>query len=421
MTNLAAFAAHHGVRHFLFSFSDLFGVQRAKLVPASAAAELAACGAGFAGFAAWLEMTPADADVLARPDPASLTQLPWQPEVAWVATDLAVGGVPLAQSPRLVLQRPLERAAAKGLHLRTGVEPEFFLLDPLADAIADTRDTSEKPCYDQLALMRRYPLIAELLEAMEALGWGPYQADHEDANGQFEINWTFDHALTTADRHAFFRVMVATLAERHGLRASFEPKPFDELTGNGAHLHISLWSGEGTNLFADPAGELGLSTLGYQFLAGLLAHAPALCALTNPVEASYRRLGRATSTSGASWSPAWITYGGNNRTHMIRIPDAGRIELRLGDGAASPYLLQAAVLAAGLDGIERQLDPGRRLDTNAYTHPPSEADARRLPTSLAEALAAFEADTVLREALGLEFCAAYSALAARHRLSRAAV
>ena len=416
MTNLAAFAAHHGVRHFLFSFSDLFGVQRAKLVPASAAAELAACGAGFAGFAAWLEMTPADADVLARSDPASLTQLPWQPEVAWVATDLAVGGVPLEQSPRLVLQRQLERAAAKGLHLRTGVEPEFFLLDPLADAIADTRDTSEKPCYDQLALMRRYPLIAELLEAMEALGWGPYQADHEDANGQFEINWTFDHALTTADRHAFFRVMVATLAERHGLRASFEPKPFDELTGNGAHLHISLWSGEGTNLFADPAGELGLSALGYQFLAGLLAHAPALCALTNPVAASYRRLGRATSTSGASWSPAWITYGGNNRTHMIRIPDAGRIELRLGDGAASPYLLQAAVLAAGLDGIERQLDPGRRLDTNAYTHPPSEAEARHLPTSLADALAAFEADTVLSDALGPEFCAAYRALAVRHRL-----
>ena len=413
MHDLVRFAAAHGIRHFLFSFCDLFGVQRAKLVPAAAAADLAESGAGFAGFAAWLAMTPADPDVLAIPDPASLMVLPWQPQVAWVATNLEVGGVALEQSPRLVLQRQLQRAAALGLQLRTGVEPEFFLLEEAADVIADGRDRQSKPCYDQQALMRHYPLIAELLDGMEQLGWGPYQADHEDANGQFEINWTFAGALLTADRHAFFRVMVATIAERHGLRASFRPKPLADLTGNGAHLHASLWDRQGHNLFPDPQGPSGLSPLAHHFLGGLLEHAPALCALTNPIANSYERLARTTPTSGASWSPGWISYGGNNRTHMVRLPDSQRLELRLPDGAANPYLLQAAVLAAGLDGIERQLDPGPRSERNTAAEPPAGSDWRALPSSLGEALAAFAADGQLRAALGEPFCQAYLALAPR--------
>ncbi len=413
MTDLATFAADRGIRHFLFSFTDLFGVQRAKLVPAAAVAELAANGAGFAGFAAWLAMTPADPDVLARPDPASLLVLPWQREVAWVATDLSVEGVPLEQAPRRVLQRQLQRAAALGFEFRSGVEAEFFLLDPLQGGVADRLDHQPKPCYDQLALMRRYPLIRELMAAMEELGWGPYQADHEDANGQFELNWTYAEALTTADRHAFFKVMAATLAEQHGCAVSFDPKPIAGLTGNGAHLHGSLWDGNGRNLFHDPCGEKGLSPLAYHFLAGLLAHAPALCALTNPVPASYRRLARADTTSGSTWSPAWISYGGNNRTHMVRIPDGQRLELRLADGAANPYLLQAAVLAAGLDGIERGLEPGPRSDANTYTDPPAAGTARPLPASLEEALAAFRQDQVLRDALGEAFAQAYDTLAPR--------
>ena len=413
MTDLALFAADHGIRHFLFSFADLFGVQRAKLVPASAVADLATNGAGFAGFAAWLLMTPADPDVLAHPDPSSLMVLPWQPEVAWVATDLSVEGVPLEQAPRRVLQRQLQRAAALGFEFRSGVEAEFFLLDPLQGGVADRLDQQTKPCYDQLALMRRYPLISELIGAMEELGWAPYQADHEDANGQFELNWTYASALTTADRHAFFKVMAATLAEKHGCLVSFDPKPIAALTGNGAHLHVSLWDDKGRNLFPDPCGEKGLSPLAYQFLAGLLAHAPALCALTNPLPASYRRLARADTSSGATWSPAWISYGGNNRTHMVRIPDDQRLELRLADGAANPYLLQAAVLAAGLDGIERKLDPGCRSDANTYTDPPEAGTARPLPSSLEEALQAFRQDQVLRQALGESFAQAYETLASR--------
>ncbi len=410
MTDLARFAATHGIRHFLFSFSDLFGVQRAKLVPAAAAAELSRSGAGFAGFAAWLNMTPADPDVLAIPDPSSLMVLPWQRQVAWVATDLQVEGQVLEQSPRRVLQRQIARAAALGLQFRSGVEAEFFLMDRDKDAIADGQDRQSKPCYDQLALMRHYPLISELLEGMEALEWGPYQADHEDANGQFELNWTYAESLVTADRHAFFRVMAASLAERHGVRVSFQPKPVAELTGNGAHLHASLWDEQGRNVFHDPNGEKGLSELAYQFLAGLLLHAPALCALTNPVASSYRRLARSVTSSGATWSPSWISYGGNNRTHMVRIPDDQRIELRLGDGAANPYLLQAAVLAAGLDGIERRLDPGPRSDANTYTDPPAEGVARPLPTCLADALEAFRHDAALRQSLGEDFCCAYEAL-----------
>jgi glutamine synthetase type III len=411
MTDLARFAADHGIRSFLFSFTDLFGVQRAKLVPTSAVANLAANGAGFAGFAAWLAMTPADPDVLAHPDPASLMVLPWLPEVAWVATNLSVDGVPLEQAPRRVLQRQLERAAALGLELRSGVEAEFFLLDPLEGVVADRLDRQPKPCYDQLSLMRRYPLITELIGAMEELGWNPYQADHEDANGQFELNWTYANALTTADRHAFFKVMAATLAEKHGCSVSFDPKPIAGMTGTGAHLHLSLWDGNGRNLFHDPAGEQGLSTLAYHFLAGLLDHAPALCALTNPLPASYRRLARADTSSGSTWSPAWISYGGNNRTHMVRIPDDQRLELRLADGAANPYLLQAAVLAAGLDGIERKLDPGPRSDTNTYTDPPQPGSARPLPSSLEEALTAFGQDQLLRQALGESFSQAYASLA----------
>jgi glutamine synthetase len=418
MADLARQVQELELRFLLISFTDLFGIQRAKLVPASAVGAMAADGAGFAGFAAWLDLSPADGDVMAIPDPASLTPLPWEPQVGWVAAELQLNGAPMAQCPRRLLRQQLQRAAERGFELRSGVEAEFMLLDASGERIADGADTQEKPCYDQLALMRRYPLIGPLLGAMEQLGWGPYQADHEDANGQFEVNWTYAEALTTADRHAFFKVMVKSLAEQQGLRASFMPKPFAALTGNGCHTHLSLWGAAGTaqegrNLFADPGGELGLSKLAYHFLAGLLAHAPALSCLTNPTVNSYRRLAAPPTTSGATWSPGGISFSGNNRTHMVRIPDGQRLELRLPDGAAHPYLLQAAVLAAGLDGIERELDPGPRHDNDNYAEPLPASSSRRLPGSLGEALEAFAADAALRQGLGEEFCQAYERLRRR--------
>ncbi len=281
------------------------------------------------------------------------------------------------------------------------------MLSSDGEAVADARDRQAKPCYDQHALMRRYDLITEICDAMQKLGWGPYQNDHEDANGQFEMNWLFDDALVTADRHTFFKFMVKTLAERHGLRATFMPKPFSHLTGNGCHLHVSLWAEESrNNLFLDPDGELGMSELAYHFLGGVLHSASALCFITNPTVNSYRRIDAPVTTSGATWSPNTISYAGNNRTHMVRIPDPGRFELRSPDGSANPYLMSAAVLHAGLDGIAKKRDPGPRHDTNMYVDG-SESVVPTLPDNLLDALRAFEGSPVLREALGEAFCAAY--------------
>ncbi len=283
--------------------------------------------------------------------------------------------------------------------MKTGVECEFFLISPDGAEISDSADRQAKPCYDQQALMRRYDVIAEICDAMQALGWQPYQNDHEDANGQFEMNWQYDAALKTADRHSFFKYMVRSIAEKHGLRATFMPKPFLELTGNGCHAHVSLWQ-EGQNLFDDPEGELGVSALGYHFLGGILHSAEALAALFNPTVNSYKRINAPPTLSGASWAPGSVTYTGNNRTHMIRIPEPGRFELRLADGAANPYLLQAGILAAGLDGIDNKRDPGKRLDINMYTDGHTVTAARKLPLNLLDALRVLEGSKVMGERLG---------------------
>jgi glutamate---methylamine ligase len=408
VTPLSTIAEHKGIRYFLISFSDLRGVQRAKLVPAASIDRIAVDGAGFAGFATWLDMTPADPDMFAIADPKSLIQLPWRPEVGWLVGDLVMKGKPLEQAPRRVLERQVQRARELGLSIRSGVECEFFVLSPDGSAISDPADHQSKPCYDQQSLMRRYDLITEICDGMLQLGWAPYQNDHEDANGQFEMNWGYSDALTTADRHAFFKYMVKSLAEAHELRASFMPKPFSHLSGNGCHVHVSGWSiGTEQNLFTDPDGELGLSRMAYQFMAGVLDHAEALCALLNPTVNSFKRINGAMTASGATWSPNTISYTGNNRTHMIRIPDSDRFELRLGDGAANPYLLQAAIIAAGLDGIVRQKAPGRRLDNDMYKNPLPAAEVRRLPTTLLDAVRALRADSELSRALGEPFVDAY--------------
>ena len=409
--SLSEYAEIKGVKYFLISFVDLFGTMRAKIVPATAIDSVAKSGAGFAGFAAWFDMTPAHPDALVSPDPETVIQLPWKPEVAWVTGDLVMDGKPVDQNPRQVLKRVIADAARDGVEMKTGVECEYFLISRDGTSISDAADFQAKPCYDQQALMRRYDVIKEICDSMITLGWGPYQNDHEDANGQFEMNWEFDTCLRTADKHAFFKFMVKSIAEKHGLRATFMPKPFANLTGNGCHAHVSLWStSTGKCVFDDAAGELGLSQIAYHFIGGLLHSAGSLAAITNPTVNSYKRINAPPTTSGATWSPNSISYAGNNRTHMIRIPDAGRFELRLADGAANPYLLQAAILAAGLDGMRNKRDPGKRLDINMYTEGHTVKDVKKLPLNLLDALRKFETSDMLKAAWGEPTVASYAKL-----------
>lgn len=410
--NLTTLAKERGIKYYLFNFTDLYGTQRAKLVPAAAAGKMQDSGAGFAGFAAWLDFSPAHPDMFVMPDAASVIQLPWKPEVAWIAGDPWMNGEPVAQGPRNVLKRLMQESRAKDMLMKSGVEPEFHLISPDGSALSDDRDIQEKPCYDQSSLMRRYDVISHICDTMSELGWGPYQNDHEDANGQFEINWDFNDALTTADQLAFFKFMVKSIAELHGYRATFMPKPFSHLTGNGCHVHVSVWTNDGKiNRFADETGELGLSGEAYHFIGGLLQHGEALAAITNPTVNSYKRINAAPTLSGATWSPSSITFGGNNRTHMIRIPDDGRIELRLADGAANPYLLMAVILAAGMDGVQNSIPAGQRLDNDMYAQPEEAgSNIRQLPLNLLDAIRQLENNTTLRNALGPEFCAAYCKL-----------
>ncbi len=403
--DLAKVAKERKIKYFLISYTDLLGTQRAKLVPAEAIGGMARNGAGFAGFATWLDMTPADPDVFAIPDPDSLVQLPWKPEVGWLAADPWMAGKPVEQAPRNLLKKLIAEAAELGFQLKSGVECEFFLISPDGERVDDISDRQAKPCYDQSALMRRYEVISEICDGMLKLGWNPYQNDHEDANGQFEMNWDYGDALLTADRHAFFKYMVKSIAEKHEMRATFMPKPFSSLTGNGCHIHVSLWKGD-RNVFEDEKGELGVSSTGYAFIGGIIHSADALAAILNPTVNSYKRINAPRTTSGATWSPSSVTFSGNNRTHMIRIPEAGRFELRLADGAVNPYAMQAAVLAAGLDGIRSNRDPGKRLDINMYTDGHLVRDVKQLPLNLLDALRALEASKLLTESLG-EYVPAY--------------
>jgi glutamine synthetase type III len=377
-------------------------------VPARAIGQMQRDGAGFAGFATWLDMTPAHPDMFAKPDPESLIQLPWDRDIGWVASDLWMDGAPVEASPRIALKRQIEQASSLGYRMKTGVECEYFLITSDGSAISDPADTQAKPCYDQQSLMRRSPVIREICDAMLELDWGPYQNDHEDANGQFEMNWDYDDALRTADRHAFFKYMTKAIAEKHGLRATFMPKPFAGLTGNGCHTHVSLWDDTGSrNLFLDGDDPLGLTPLAYSFLGGIIHNAEELCAIFNPTVNSYKRINAPRTLSGATWSPNSVTYSGNNRTHMIRVPESGRFELRLMDGSANPYLMQAALLAAGLDGIKNDRDPGEPLHVNMYEEGHTIEATKRLPSTLLDALRLLENSEILKERMGAELVNAF--------------
>ena len=298
--SLKEYAKKNKIKYFMISFTDIFGAQRAKLVPSQVISEMEKDGAGFAGFATWLDMTPAHPDMLAIPDPKSVIQLPWQPDVAWLASDLVMEGKEVLQAPRNVLKKLITEANTKKFRVKTGIEAEFFLIKRDGTAISDEYDNAEKPCYDQQAVMRKYDVIKEICDSMLKLGWGPYQNDHEDANGQFEMNFEFDDALATADKHSLFKFMVKSIAEKHGLRATFMPKPFSHLTGNGCHAHISVWDLAGKkNIFENKKADLGLSDDGFNFLGGLMKNAKSIVAITNPTIPNLVQLGHQILLLGA--------------------------------------------------------------------------------------------------------------------------
>ena len=407
---LKARIADDGVEFIYAMFVEMHGKPCAKLVPVTAIDDLLEVGAGFAGFAAGpLSQTPADPDILAIPDPDSYTQFPWQPNVAAMQCDATVEGELWPYAPRVILQRAIARAVEQNLVLKAGAEAEYSLLrrnDDGSLSVADERDTSMVPCYDARGLTAALDHLTTVSRHMDAMGWGNYANDHEDANGQFEQNFLYSDALTTSDRLIVLRLMMHTLARRQGLYATFMPKPFADKTGNGLHTHLSLWTADTDEpLFHDdddPRG-LGLSPLAYSFLGGILAHAQGLTGIVCPTVNSFKRIGVGPPDSGATGAPSHVAYGGNNRSQMIRVPEGGRFEVRIPDGSANPYLALAAMLGSGLDGIANGVDPGDPNTDNLFTLPLEEIRRRgitALPPTLLHAMDALVADDTLRATLG---------------------
>ena len=408
--------AHKGVQYVFAQFADIHGAAKGKLIPLAHLGDIVAPGAGFSGPSIWgtgLPRTGARSEYYGRADLSTLQPMSWLPGYARVVLDGHVGGASFALCPRQILRRQVERLAARGWSLSAGLEPEFFLLRPGGQS--EPGDTLEKPSYDTRSLLRQRRFVEKLTSALDASGLGVFQIDHEDASGQFEVNYRYADALKAADNFMLFKMAAAHIAEEEGMLFSMMPKPFAERPGSGLHFHLSLADGAGAPLFAggpdDPRG-LSLSPLAYQFMAGLLAHAPALAALCAPIVNSYKRLMCGASLSGTSWAPAFIGYGDNNRTTVARVVYK-RIEWRLPDSAANPYLALAAVIAAGLDGIERGLDPGAPVNGDLYEMTAAERAAlglQILPQNLGLAVQALQADRVLGAALGQEFVDEFAAL-----------
>ncbi len=409
MTTVEArqFLESHKIQYILAQFVDIHGAPKTKCVPVGHFEDIVKNGAGFAGFAVWgLGLAPHEADYMAVGDLRTLSLVPWQPGYARIVCDGHVQGQPWPYDSRYVLKRQIARMAEHGLGFDTGMEPEFVLLrrdDQGRLWPFDDSDHQAKPCYDFKGLSRSRAFLEALTGSLLAVGIDVYQIDHEDSNGQFEVNYTYTDGLTSCDRMVFVKMAASEIAHGMGMVCSFMPKPFSNRPGNGQHIHMSA-SRDGHNAFEDPSDPRGLrlSALAYQFLAGLLAHARGLAALCAPTVNSYKRLVVGRSLTGSTWAPAYISYGDNNRSAMVRVP-GGRLELRLPDGACNPYLATAALIAAGLDGVERGLDPGAPQNRDLYSLPTGErerAGVALLPQNLHEALVALEGDTVLRAALG---------------------
>lgn len=410
LTEINHFIDTNDIKYVLAQFVDIHGVAKTKSVPASCLNSVVESGAGFAGFAVWgMGMEPHGPDFMARGDITTLTKVPWQPGYARIACDGYVNDLPHPYCSRVVLKRQLATLEERNWTLNTGLEPEFSLFNRSEDGAltpVDESDVLDKPCYDYKGLSRSREFLEQLVESLQEVDFDVYQIDHEDANGQFEINYTYSDALTSADRFTFVRMAAGEIANKLGMVCSFMPKPASDRTGNGMHFHLSITDEDGKNLFHDASDTngMGLSKMAYHFTAGILEHARAICAFAAPTVNSYKRLVVGGSASGATWAPAYICYGDNNRSAMVRVP-YGRLEFRLPDSGCNPYLVHAALIAAGMDGVERELDPGAPMNVNLYALSLEEIKAKGvgiLPQNLNEALDALEADTLFTEKMGRE-------------------
>lgn len=408
-----------GVKYAFSAFVDLHGRPKGKCVPVDHLDQMLLGSELYTGAA--LDGVPqniSDDEVAAMPDASRAMQMPWNPQIAWFPSDLYLRGEPFRADSRGILKRQLKACADLGYTFNTGIEPEFYILkdDGRGPEPVNPSDNMAKPCYDVRLTLDSFHYVQEIVEAMNRLGWDVYSFDHEDGNGQFEIDFRYADALTTADRITFLKLMVGEIAAKHGYFATWMPKPYGNRTGSGAHLNMSLADLEtGANLFeaADDPRGLGISKLGYHFIAGVLRHAPAITAVIAPTVNSYKRLIKRGAMSGSTWAPVFACYGNNNRTNMLRVPmGGGRVECRAADSAMNVYLGQALVLAAGLEGVREELDPGEPHRDNLYEYTEEERAARGirfLPRTLGEAIDAFEADPLSREVLGDEMFGAFAA------------
>jgi len=404
-----------GVKYCIGAYVDIHGIPKAKVVPIDHLPQMAAGSERYTGYALdGLGQAPSDDELNSVPDLDHIIQLPWEPKIAWMPADNHFQGKPYALNTRVALKNVLAEAAELGFGLNLGIECEVYLLKQHADgslSVPNPDDKLNKACYDVRGFVDSFPWLDKMATAINGLGWDLYSFDHEDANGQFEFDFNYSDALTMCDRFTFFRFMAKHYAKEEGLLATMMPKPFADKTGTGAHFNMSLYDLEtGKNLFAcdpkdDPRG-LGLTPLGYQFIAGILKHGPALCAAFAPTVNSYKRLVRRGAMSYFSWAPVFNSYGSNNRTNSVRVPmGGGRCESRNADGAVNPYLAATLALAAGLEGIREGLEPGKPNEDNLYDMNDAQRQARGiefLPQTLQEAVAAFAADPLVEKTLGKE-------------------
>ena len=402
-----------GVLYCAGAYVDIHGIPKAKVVPIDHLPQMAAGSERYTGYALdGLGQAPSDDELTSIPDLDHIIQLPWEPKMAWMPADNGFQGKPYALNTRVALKNMLAQAAEMGFGLNLGIECEIYLLKQNADgtlSVPNPDDKLTKPCYDLRGFMDNFSWLDKMAQTINDLGWDLYSFDHEDGNSQFEFDFNYSDALTMCDRLTFFRMMAKHYAKEDGLVATMMPKPFADKTGTGAHFNMSLYDIKtGKNLFAcdpkdDPRG-LGLTTLGYQFIAGILKHGPALCAAFAPTVNSYKRLVRRGAMSYFSWAPVFNSYGSNNRTNSVRVPmGGGRCESRNADGAVNPYLAATLALAAGLEGIRENLDPGKPNEDNLYDLNEEQRQARAiefLPQTLQEAVAAFAADDLVEQALG---------------------